>query len=488
MRNKRKIRGIRMKKKWKHSNSMVRGVLTAACAFIFFISCKSVCFAEATGKVKAPSVYIRQSADGNSEKIGSSSSGKTVTIVSQTTDSSGYVWYEVYVDANTTGYIRSDLLDVDTSSGTIPTSSSAAPAQSSEPAASTASGAEILPETGMDAQYATIKAHSAIVRSAASKTKSRVDSLPAGTQVIVSGQTEGTDMTWYYITFTGTNGVEKTGYVRSDLITLGEMVPTAEPEEQPQEEPEAQDPEPEMTVHQDYEVMYELDKNTGEYAWYIHDYTDPDPNNWNKQKVADVLTAAHARSVNSELDAETVSKQRIVIIVLIAVIIILAVVMTIMIFKLRDAYYEAYEEDEEEEDDEEEDGRRRRERERDREKERDRKKDAGDAKRSDVRRGEGRSGSRREDRDDRSGERRRERADREEPVRRKSGAREEKQPATRKRTAESDRRMPAREVSYEEEMASPAKTAPKKKAKNFLIDDDDFEFEFLNTKNKDRDI
>lgn len=476
-----------MKKKWKHSNSVVRGVLTAACALIFFVSCKSVCFAEATAKVKVPSARVRQTANDNSEVIGSSSRGTTVTIISQTSDASGYTWYEVYVDANTTGYIRADLLDVDSSSGTIPTSASNTSTQSSEPAVPTASGAEIMPETGMDAQYATIKARSAIIRSAASKNKGKVDSLSEGTQVIVSGQTEGSDMTWYYITFTGTNGVEKTGYVRSDLITLGEMVPVAAPEEQPQEQPEPETPEEAPTVRQDYELIYELDEKAGENAWYVYDRTDP--GHVTKQRIDQVLAAAHAQTLNNDMDAKTVSKQRIVIIVLIAVIIILAVVMTIMIFKLRDAYYEAYEEDE---DEEEEDDRRKRDRDRgDRERDKDRaRRDVGDAKRSDGRRNESRGDDRRsEDRKNEGrNEERRERADREEPVRRKSAAREEKQPAPRKRTAESDRRMPAREVSYEDEMTPTVKAAPKKKAKNFLIDDDDFEFEFLNTKNKDKDI
>lgn len=434
---------------------------------LFFVSQKSVCFAEATGKIKAASVKVRQSADTNSEVIGSSSLGKTVTLISQTTDASGYVWYEVYVDANTTGYIRSDLVDVDSSSGTIPTSSSAAPAQSSEQPTSTASGAEILPETGMDAQYATIKVRSANVRSAASTKKSVVGSLPQNTQVVVTGQTEGTDKTWYYITFTGTNGEEKTGYVRSDMITLGEMVPVEEPqEEEPQEEPEAQDTEPEITVNQDYELRYEYSEALGEDVWYIYDWTDPDPNKGTKQNLEDVLAAAHAQSLNNVADPGTVSKQRIVIIVLIAVIIILAVVMTIMIFKLRDAYYEEYEDDE----DEEEEDRRKKER----------RKEAEETKRSESRSSSGKSERRRE---------REEREEREEPVRRKSSsAREERQPAPRKKSAETDRRMPEREVSYEEEDVEPVKAAPKKKAKNFMIDDDDFEFEFLNMKNKDKDI
>ncbi len=461
-----------MKKWWKHNkNSIMRGVLTAACAMLFFVSQKSVCFAEATATVKAPTAFIRTTPDKNSEPVGSTSSGKTITIIGQTTDASGYVWYEVHVEDNKTGYIRSDLVDVDSSSGTIPTSSSAAPAQGSEQPVATASGAEILPETGMDAQYATVKVPTANVRSAAAKNKAIVGKVTENTQVIVTGQTEGPDMTWYYITFTGANGEEKTGYVRSDMITLGEMVPVEEPqEEEPQEEPEVQDTEPEVTVHQDYEVVYEPDKN-GENTWFIYDWTDPDPTKGTKQKLEDVLTAAHAQGLNNAADAGTVSKQRIVIIVLIAVIIILAVVMTILIFKLRDAYYEEYEDDEEEE--EEEDRRKK-----------ERRREAEEPKRSEGRSSSGKSDGRSERRRERE-----EREEREEPVRRKSSqTREERQPAPRKKSAETDRRMPAREVSYEEEAAEPVKAAPKKKAKNFMIDDDDFEFEFLNTKNKDKDL
>ncbi len=458
-----------MKKWWKHNkNSIMRGVLTTACAMLFFVSQKSICFAEATATVKAPTAYIRTTPDKTSEPVGSTSSGKTITIIGQTTDSSGYVWYEVHVEDNKTGYIRSDLVDVDSSSGTIPTSSSA-PAQSNDQPVATASGAEIPPETGMDAQYATIKVQSGIVRSAAGKNKSKVDSLPQNTQVIVSGQTEGSDMTWYYITFTGTNGEEKTGYVRSDVITLGEMVPVEEPQqEEPQEEPEIQDTEPEVSVHQDYELKYEYDETSGEEVWKIYDYT-ASTEYAEVQNVKVVLDAAHARGVNSELDAKTISKQRIVIIVLIAVIIILAVVMTILIFKLRDAYYEEDEDDEDEEEEEEIDRRKGRRRETE-----------------ETRRSEGRSSS---GKSEGRNERRREREEREEPVRRKSSqTREERQSAPRRKSSEADRRMPEREVSYEEEAAEPVKAAPKKKAKNFMIDDDDFEFEFLNTKNKDKDI
>ena len=111
----------------------------------------------------------------------------------------------------------------------------------------------------------------------------------------------------------------------------------------------------------------------------------------------------------------------------------MAVVMTIMLFKLRDAYYEAYED----EDDEVEIN----------EKARNNKRNNVEAKKSTIH--------------------------------------DQKQPQVKKRSSGSDKRMPVKEVTYEEEPETQIKPAPKKKAKNFMIDDEEFEFEFLNNKNID---
>ncbi|MCM1145959.1 MAG: SH3 domain-containing protein [Blautia sp.] len=423
-----------MKKSW--NGKAVRGILSAMCAICLWVGCKDICFADTTGKVTAASAKIRKSADVGSEVIGSSEAGKTITITGKTSDASGATWYEVYVDANTKGYIRSDLVSVDESSGTIATITPAstntdAATQTAVPAVS-AEGAEVPAETAMDAQYASVKVAAAKVRSGASTTKGVVDSLPQNTQVVVSGQTNGSDgQVWYYITFTGTGNVEKTGYVRNDLITLGEMVPQEEPSEEPIQEPETEEPLDTPVAKEDYQLIYEMNP-AGEYEWYLYDNTGEQRT---KQKLAEVLTAAHAQSLNMETDAKTVSKQRIVIVVLIAVITILAVVMTIMLFKLRDAYYEAYEDEDEDEEEEE------------KEKEKSRRRE-------------------------------------EIQPRKKNVAREEKQPSIRRKVTEPERGMSIKEVTYEEEEKVPVKSAPKRKAKNFLLDDDEFEFEFLNMKDK----
>lgn len=425
-----------MKKSW--SGKAVRGILSAMCAVCLWMGYKDICFADTTGKVTAVSAKIRKSADVNSEVIGSSEAGKTITITGKTSDASGVTWYEVYVDANTKGYIRSDLVSVDESSETIATITPSSTdtntdTQTAAPAVTAAAqGAEIPAETAMDAQYASVKVAAAKVRSGASTTKGVVDSLPQNTQVIVSGQTNGSDgQVWYYITFTGTGDVEKTGYVRNDLITLGEMVPQEEPVEEPVQEPDTEEPLDMPAVNEDYQLIYELNPD-GEYEWYLYDNTGEQRT---KQKLEEVLTAAHAQSLNMETDARTVSRQRIAIVILIAVITILAVVMTIMLFKLRDAYYEAYEDEDEDEEEEA------------KEKEKGRKREETTTKKKNV-------------------------------------AREEKQPSIRRKVTEPERGMSIKEVTYEEEPEVPVKTAPKRKAKNFLLDDDEFEFEFLNMKDK----
>lgn len=441
-------KGTRMKKIWEYSNSKwIKSVLITACAVFFFLGQKNICFAETTGKVTVESAKVRQEANVTSEVIGSSAKGATVTITNEVTDSSGTVWYEVYVDANTKGYIRSDLISKDGSSESSTSGTTQTADTSSENTATqttSAPGAESQPDTGMDAQYATVSVEVAKVRSGASTDKAIVDSIPKNTSVVVSGQTDDSSngKTWYYITFTGTNGAEKTGYIRSDLVQLGDMVPVEEPQEVPEEQP-AEEPVEEQQENKDYEVVYTTNEN-GEYEWYLYNNVEG-----NRQKLEEVLAAAHAQSINDSLDAAMVSKQRIIIIILIAVIIILAVVMTIMIFKLRDAYYEEYEDDEDEEEDENED---------EEEEERPVKKAAP----------------------------RKAPAIQEEPVR-KTATAQEKQ-SVKKAVSRSDTRQTAvKEVRYEEEPAveAPVKTTPKRKAKNFLIDDDDFEFEFLNMNDKD---
>lgn len=404
-----------------------------------------VSLAEATGTVLPNSVNIRKQPDQESEVIGSSTVGKEISIRGKV-DASGITWYQVYVDANTMGYVRADMIekkgDGDIPTVTVAAESQTAPApeggtDTQEPAAagSTGGGAQVEAQETVDLQYATTNVK-AKVRPDPSTSNNPVDSLAAGTQVVVSGKSEGSDSkTWYFVSFTGSNGSEKTGYIRSDLLDMGDMLPVEEePAEEPAEEPE----EPASAPRNDYELKIETGSD-GEEVWYIYDNITEQ-----KQKLVPLLESSYSQTLDDGDDTKSIVKQRIVIVVLAVLLAILAIVTVIMAFKLRDAYYEDYEDDD---DDDEETPEER-----------------PAAKRAAER---GREPGRRAPAEEERRPRRREEA----------GAGADRQ----------ERRRREREVTYREEPGAEeaVRTARARKAKNFLLDDDEFEFEFLNMDDKD---
>ena len=322
------------------------------CAAVLLAWCHPmVSLAEATGTVLPNSVNIRKQPDQESEVIGSTTVGKEISIRGKV-DVSGITWYQVYVDANTMGYVRADMIEKK-GDGDIPAVSVAAESQdapaSSEgdtadaqgaEAPASGGGAQVEAQEAVDLQYASTNVQ-AKVRPDPSTSNNPVDSLASGTQVVVSGKSEGSDSkTWYYVTFTASNGSEKTGYIRSDLLDMGEMLPVEEePVEAPTEEPE----EPAPAPRNDYELKIEAGSD-GEEVWYIYDNVTGQ-----KQKLVPLLESSYSQTLDDGDDTKSIVKQRIVIVVLAVLLAILVIVTVIMAFKLRDAYYEDYEDDEDDE-------------------------------------------------------------------------------------------------------------------------------------------
>lgn len=473
---------------------IAKGIITAACMAVMVWCMPVVSQAEATGKVVPNSVNIRKTPDVNSEVVGSSTIGKEVTIKGKVT-ASGTTWYQVYIDANTLGYIRSDMLEPEAEAEipvvTVATESSSSDAPEAEkPESDSASqgtdsspqettsgdsgaaqndsapgGAQVAADESVDLQYAKLKVNSR-VRPDPSTKGTPVGSLTEGTQVVVSGKSVGSDgKDWYYVTYTSSNGSEKTGFIRSDLLEMGEMLQVEE--EPPQEEVPVEEPEPEPVVNNDYVLRLEQTENGP--VWYLDDNTRPEPETL---ELLPLLESAYSQSQDEEEAAAAVVKQRIVIVVLVILLVALIVTVVILAFKLRDAYYEDYEDEDEEDDDEEEEEERparRRVRSEEPEEERPARRretqESGERRRSAERNG-------RSDREERSA-----RGDRNE----RSGR------SDRNERGERNERRASRERPYEGDSAQsrPAKTGAKRKSKNFLLDDDEFEFEFLNMDDKD---
>ena len=419
-------------------------MLAVLAAAVILVWCDPIVSrAEATGTVLPKTVNIRKQPDQGSEAIGSSSVGKEISLRGKV-EVSGVTWYQVYVDGNTLGYVRADMIeagegDIPTVSVEADTSDTGADADSQQTDSADAvptgsgTGAQVQAQEEMAFQYATTKVQ-AKVRPDPSTSNNHIDSLTPGTQVVVSGKSEGSDgKTWYFVNFTGTNGSEKTGYIRSDLLELGDLLPV---EENTEPEPDVETAAPESAPRNDYELKIETNSE-GEEVWYIYDNIKG-----NKEPLLPLLESTGSQSVDDKKDTDAIVKQRIVIVVLAVLLAALAVTVIIMAFKLRDAYYEDYEDDEDEEEERTSD-RKTAERER-----QERRRAASEGEERTVRRRES------------AEQPRRERSERPETARRE------------------------REVTYQEEPEA-VRPAPKRKTKNFLMDDDEFEFEFLNMDDKD---
>ena len=420
---------------------MLTTVFAAALMFVCF-STTSLAYPETEGKITVDTAKVRESADTGSGVTTLLEKGTVVTIIDETTDSAGTVWYKVSV-SGVEGYVRSDLLE----------KGQPIDSQSSETTATDTSASTIEGVTPMDLQYAQISVEAGKVRSNASTKDSIVVTLEKGDQVTVDGQKTGGDgKTWYHISAVAGDGSAYTGFVRSDLVTLGDMVPVETPVEETPEEPVEEAPVEEPAVPQDYEAVY-TDDGTGNNVWYLYDHQ-----NNSRMKLDDLLSYVDSEA-KRETDVDALASKLKIVIVILAVLLVAAIVAIVLLaLKLRDAMYEdyGYDEDEEYEDQEEE----------------------GDEEYEDQVEEEDE-----EDDDEKyspsprrrpSVDAREARATRDDMANRTAdeGVRRERKPA-----------RPAKEVGYEEDdltiEGAVKKPAPNKK-KNFVIDDEDFSFEFLN--------
>lgn len=444
--------------------SMMKGITAVAfIAAAFYITAFTSLAAE--GTVTAETVNIRKETSTDSEVVGSTVKGKKIDILEAVKDSSGTVWYKVAVSGGGYGYIRSDCVST-TETITISENTSS----TASDAGNTTKPADTVP-TSIGEQQAVISAQTNVrVRSGASTQHDTLTSLPNGTPITLIGEAnDNQGKKWYQITC-DYNGRKIEGYVLASLTAPssgesasegsgdgsqeggleGENPEGAEGGDNPEQAPaegvegtpedgagEAPEQAP-VEEHKDYEIVYE----SGEY--YFNNYIAG-----TQQSVSNLLAVAES---NEKLQGQ-VRNGKIIIIILAAVIVLLFIVITVLIFKIRDLSYEY---DEEEEDEEEE--------------------PAPVKKR--VRR-------RMEDEDEEPVVRKRVKKQIEEeesaPVRKKRpAARTEEHPVkSGKSRVREDKEL------YAAEKREPAKKPVARRSQNFLVDDDEFEFEFLNMDDKD---
>ena len=106
---------------------LLLGAATVALGILLF---GMTVFAETTGTIIPASAKIRAEANTSSTVIASVTSGKTISITDEVTGDDGSTWYQVYVDAATKGFIRSDLVQKSDSTDTAQTTTTSTDTQS----------------------------------------------------------------------------------------------------------------------------------------------------------------------------------------------------------------------------------------------------------------------------------------------------------------------------------------------------------------------
>ena len=289
-----------------------------------------VSHAESAAKVTASSAKIRKSADSSSEVIGSAAKDKTISIKSQTKGADGYTWYEVYVDANTLGYIRSDLVSI--TDGSTPSSSSGTTTTTTT--TTTATPAPAVNETPVEVTAveplsATVTGGQSVrVRSNASTTSQIVTTAENGMVLTVTGQATGTDgKTWYQVTFIS-NSIEVTGFIRSDYVALSGELQAPVTEQPTEEQPVEEQPEDTQTASKDWDTQLQGD------AWYLLDMAGQ-----KQYKIEDLFNSIdQITEINAQFDTDQkkLKSQKAVIIVLVILLVFLAAAVTLLIFKIKD--------------------------------------------------------------------------------------------------------------------------------------------------------
>lgn len=456
---------------------MKKGILGFAVAIMVF-GLSTISSLAATGTVTAGTAKIREKASTDSSVVASTSKGAKIDIVGAEKDSSGTVWYKVPVSGGSYGYVRSDLVETsDKIDVTDNSSSSSADASTS----ASASKPEATVPTAIGEQAATVKCSSNVkVRAGASTQHDVVTSLPNGTAITLIGEANDAAGNKWYQLRCEYNGKTIEGYIRSDLIAIGSNAsaangtdstdaasadgseavdgaevtdgaeaenPDASQEGDGSEEAPAEEPE-----HNDYEVVYMTDTenpDTGKY--YL--YNNIDGTMADVEVLFSSVTTANENVARLESES---SQKNIVIIILAVVIVLLFIGLTILIIKLRGAYEYDYD-DEDDEEEEPAPRRRRRDYQEDEVEERPRRQErAGKATREEEMR----------------------------PARRERGREEVPEREGRPSRNGNPERQGQPVRRHAENNEGTVKKAPRK-AQNFLTDDDEFEFEFLNMDDKD---
>ena len=263
-----------MRRKFSKRTYIVLGIL--CCIFIWLqFGMESYAFTRTTGEVTGSSVKVRKEASTESEVVASVRAGDDLDVTDAVNGADGKVWYKIIVSANEYGYIRSDFVTL-ASGEQAPSTTTTTTTTPDTTTTTTNTQDETTEITPMDTQKGHTNTNNVKVRKAATTSSDEVDRLGQDQIFDITGTAQGPDgKMWYYVSYVD-GGASKKGFIRSDLVTIMEEEPEEEPEETPDEVIKVEDEDtakpniPAPTTN--YEAVYTTDEN-GDYIWYLYDRT-----------------------------------------------------------------------------------------------------------------------------------------------------------------------------------------------------------------------
>lgn len=301
---------------------IVLGIL--CCIFMWLqMGIASYAFTRTTGEVTGSSVKVRKEASTDTELVASVRAGDKLDVVDSVTGADGKVWYKIMISAEEYGYIRSDFV----------TLAGGQQAPSNDNSTEEDAETEITP---MDEQKGHTSTNNVKVRKQASTSSAEVDRLNQDQIFIISGSAKASDgKIWYCVSYID-GGASKQGFIRSDLVTIMEPeegdeedVPTTPEEDIVVPEEDVVKPNiPAPTVT--YETVYTPDEN-GNYVWYLYDKTAGQ-----RYKIEQILNVSKEKQAEIDKLSSSNFGLKLGLIITICLLIMLGVAIAFYVFKMRE--------------------------------------------------------------------------------------------------------------------------------------------------------
>lgn len=191
----------------------------------FVIPCQTKAFTPVEATVKNKGINVRSDAGTDNSVVAGLAAGSKIQVYDAVNGADGHIWYVVYINGNTRGFVRGDLIDVPKQKTEEKTETKAETKKETQ--TDTSQGTTAENSSGETTQDKTVKKGSGKVtgtgvrvRSLTSTSSAIVTTVKKNKKITLLNKTTGADAkTWYQVSFKQ-DGKKIVGYIRADLIKI----------------------------------------------------------------------------------------------------------------------------------------------------------------------------------------------------------------------------------------------------------------------------